>query len=166
MLRITKMFLYDFVRERHASEAEWRNFWCLSCPEERTKSTRRFGPGVHIHQEIWTGTGSISASWFGPGVQTRRSPNRLGHLPKVCPADIVHLHSAKLMIDTSVNQFCKIWPSADWPALKQIHCLSYSATCHNQLYPIKFYLIVHKKGKCPGGKRGGDDCPRNWLIHN
>ena len=29
--------------------------------------------------------------------------------------DIVHPHVAQLMIDTSVNQFCKIWPSADWP---------------------------------------------------
>ena len=44
--------------------------------------------------------------------------------PKVCPTDIVRPHAAQLMIDTSVNQFCKIWPGADWPqqlvsALKQ-----------------------------------------------
>ena len=35
--------------------------------------------------------------------------------PKVCPTDIVRPHSAQLMIDASVNQFCKTWPSADWP---------------------------------------------------
>ena len=35
--------------------------------------------------------------------------------PKVCPTDIVLPHAAQLMIDTSVNQFCKIWPNADWP---------------------------------------------------
>ena len=35
--------------------------------------------------------------------------------PKVCPTDIVRPHVAQLMIDTSVNQFCKIWPSVDGP---------------------------------------------------
>ena len=35
--------------------------------------------------------------------------------PKVCLTDIVRPHTAQLMINTSVNQFCKIWPSADWP---------------------------------------------------
>ena len=35
--------------------------------------------------------------------------------PKVCPTDIVRPHAAQLMIDTSVNQFCKIWPGADLP---------------------------------------------------
>ena len=35
--------------------------------------------------------------------------------PKVCPTDIVRPHAARLMIDTSVHQFCKMWPSADWP---------------------------------------------------
>ena len=33
--------------------------------------------------------------------------------PKVCPTDIVRPHAAQLMIDTSVNRFCKIWPGAD-----------------------------------------------------
>ena len=35
--------------------------------------------------------------------------------PKICLTDIVRPHMAQLMIDTSVNQFCKIWPSADCP---------------------------------------------------
>ena len=35
--------------------------------------------------------------------------------PKVCPTDIVRPHSVHLIIDTSVNQLCKMWPSADWP---------------------------------------------------
>ena len=34
--------------------------------------------------------------------------------PKVCPTDIVRPHAAQLMVDTSVNQFCQIWPSVDW----------------------------------------------------
>ena len=34
---------------------------------------------------------------------------------KVRPTDIVRPHAAQLMIDTSVNQFCQIWPSADGP---------------------------------------------------
>ena len=35
--------------------------------------------------------------------------------PNVCPTNIVRPLAAQLMIDTSVNQLCKIWPSADWP---------------------------------------------------
>ena len=35
--------------------------------------------------------------------------------PKVSPTDIVRPHAAQLMMDTSINQLCKIWPSADWP---------------------------------------------------
>ena len=39
--------------------------------------------------------------------------------PKVCFTDIVRPHVAQLMIDTSVNQFCKIWTSADWPIVSR-----------------------------------------------
>ena len=42
--------------------------------------------------------------------------------PKVCATDILRLHVARLMIDTSVNQFRKIWPSVDWPSfLQEVH---------------------------------------------
>ena len=34
--------------------------------------------------------------------------------PKVSPTDIVRPHAAQLMIDTTVNQFCLFWPSADY----------------------------------------------------
>ena len=42
---------------------------------------------------------------------------------KVCPTDIVRPHAAQLMIDTSVNQYCKIWPSADWPKVDPLRAL-------------------------------------------
>ena len=42
---------------------------------------------------------------------------------KVCPTDIVRPHAAQLMIDTSVNQICKIWPSADRPLVWARACV-------------------------------------------
>ena len=82
----------------------------------------------------------VFVSWIGRPIhkiKTRYGPVRIGSLfengapqrqavgtfdvclarPKVCPTDIVRPHAAQLMIDTSVNQFSKIWPSADWPLL-------------------------------------------------
>ena len=64
-------------------------------------------------------------NWF---VRERRAPQRqaVGTFdlclarPKVCPTDMVRPHAPQLMIGTSVNQFCKIWPSADWPYVGQL----------------------------------------------
>ena len=68
-----------------------------------------------------------SLVWIGP-LFDNRAPQRqaVGTFdvcltrPKVCPTDTVRPHSAQLMIDTSVNQFCKIWSSAAWPILTEI----------------------------------------------
>ena len=57
--------------------------------------------------------------------------------PEVCPADIVRPHAAQLMIDTSVNEVCKIWPSADCLALQ----IGGSGRQVFQQYPLKNHLV-------------------------
>ena len=49
------------------------------------------------------------------------------------------LHAAQLMIDTSVNEFCKIWPGVEWPVLMK-HQVN--------LYPL-FGFHIESKSREP-----------------
>ena len=69
--------------------------------------------------------------------------------PKVCPTDIVRPHAAQLMIDTSVDQFCKILFSAEWPLSEW------------QVLAVCLYLRVPGwDGQCEGGQGGICHCAR------
>ena len=57
---------------------------------------------------------------------------------------------ADLMIDTSVNQFCKIWPSANWPLL--VHTVQSDLMC-----TVQFLLYMGL------GKPGQHQCQRKWI---
>ena len=96
--------------------------------------------------------------------------------PKVCPTDIVRPHAAWLMIDTSVNQFCKIWPSAFWPLT---HCRAMRpdapwkkkpalkvqcALMHPRLYD-HLWLAVAGKRDSPGYKSCAQRIPRWQSFH-
>ena len=68
---------------------------------------------------------------------------------KVCPTDTVRPHVAHFMIDTSVNQFCKTWPSVDWPYMTS----GFSMTDSSNALVRVILLIIQKSNIITKGKR-------------